>query len=467
MLGFELNLFKNCFNWMRLPIGLLVISNAFGIENLTYFQTNSHRENENIFGHLGFTSNELTENVGDVTGNKYFIDADFNYQSKGARSKTVLEFAAISNNEQDTMYSVPKAYYQYMIYRNEFYFGRSIVKWSPIDETWGLGKLNNRINFDQFKPGQEGLTGVQYQLNRKSGFYMGAFASLLYIPEMNPQLKINKNDGTVTCNNPWCKAPTAQTQIRDQVVPIKYEVNMPPVDEVVLKYSVGLNLGHRTQMTELNIFGMRKPENKPSVSAELSFNQDPSLDKEDWVNVSIDPQIYYHDVLGATFALKGNGQFNGLKAHSSVLGIYPNVNPEGERIVYEYTGIKQEKRKEEYLASGLSYNWRRVQANANYIARVSSFDHESDDILVELPRWNQAINLGAEVQVTETFASVFDYKYDMITDDRLLMFSLRKQIGRDLLVSTGINMIGAPSDQSYWSDFRNNDAVFASLRLLF
>jgi hypothetical protein len=108
-------------------------------------------------------------------------------------------------------------------------FGRKILPWSGVDSLWGLGKFNNRKNFDYFDPGQEGLVGIEYENRSSNGFFWKAFGSPVYVPEMNPSLDINKSKKTITSRNPWANPPAASTQISDggPFVPVNYIVEYP------------------------------------------------------------------------------------------------------------------------------------------------------------------------------------------------------------------------------------------------
>ena len=121
-----------------------------------------------IQGHLGALSNQVSEQVGNVPGNRYNADLEFDFHrnpNTSYRSGLESRFtaAALVNDQSLTMYSLQEAYIGgNLTSKDHLRVGRQILNWSQIDHTWGFGKLNNRRNFDYFTPGQEGLICLFY-----------------------------------------------------------------------------------------------------------------------------------------------------------------------------------------------------------------------------------------------------------------------------------------------------------------
>jgi hypothetical protein len=440
----------------------VALSNAMAQNILTYTPTQNKKSN--FTGYMGFQHNQIVENVGEVTGNEYISELEMTYENKKDSSlERKFQFASQLNSESQMMFSVPEAKLKHNFTNADLTYGRQILDWSDVDAMWGFGKLNNRKNFNFFEPAQEGLTGISFGYKFGGGFKVTGFGSFLYVPEMNPSTTINKEEGTITCENPWCTAPSATTTYAGKEVPIRYNVEYPEISDVVLRYSTGLNLGFENKYFETNAFYMRKPENSPSVTAELSFGlEDVDSGKEDEIIVDITPQFYYHDVVGTNLKLKA-GDF---EVYGSAISIVPNEYPDGDRVVYQYTGIEPEKFREDYAGGGVAYKTEKQGIGLNYVARVSEFNRTNDILAVE-PRWNQAWNVNLYRNWTRRFSTAFDIKQDMITEDRLVMFRANYSVSSDMMVAIGVNSIGAPSDTSFWSDYDNNDAVYGSLRYVF
>lgn len=418
------------------------------------------KNNSSFNGSLSFQTNELMEEVGDVVGNKYFGALKFRYDTEDKSTvRKVFDVSSKINDQEQLMYSLKEASLEFKGATSSIRLGRSLLNWSEADRTWGLGKVNNRENFDYFEPGQEGLTGIFYDKKFANNLRLGAFGSLLYIPEMNPGMKINKEEGTVECQNPWCNAPSSSAEIGGSDVPIYYNVNYPEISEVVFRYSVGLNLAYDYKKLSVSGYYLRKPENSVSVTAEVHY--DTTVDE---IFVDVTPQFYYHDIKGAEATYKLG---SGMKLYGSSISIVPNNFPDGDEPLLKYTGIKPKKKNEDYIGGGFKYNRYGHRAHLGYLARVSEFDRENE-ILVEYPRWNQALLLQYNTSLTRKLSLGLDVKYDMITEDRLTMVKANYVFGKNLVAGFGFNMIGtSPAQDSYWSKYENNDSVYSSLKYNF
>ncbi len=137
-------------------------------------------------GDFGFQTNELVQDVGDVPGNKNFgyFNIDYkSYQSNGVYKS--LQMTSRVNDQQVLEYSLKEAVLEFRYSTSRFALGRTNLEWSHADMDWGLGKINNRVNFDYFEPGQEGLIGFFYDKKFSNGFEIGLFGSFIYIPELS------------------------------------------------------------------------------------------------------------------------------------------------------------------------------------------------------------------------------------------------------------------------------------------
>lgn len=436
---------------------------------LTMMMSSAYALNDTIQGSLGGMSNQVNRDIGDVPGNRYNGDFNFNYHRDSSfEVERKFNLSAQINDQSLTMYSLQEAYVGYKgIFRgwnsvtktgDQVKFGRQILPWSELDKAWGLGKLNNRKNFDFFDPGQEGLIGLNYENKSSSGFFWKAFASGLYAPEMNPGLDVNKSDNTITSRNPWANPPAATTVIDGNVTPIQYIVQYPSISDVVYRYSLGANVGWENKHWAADGFFIRKPENNISTNVEVALAQDAAS-----VKAFIKPEVYYHDVFGGALKYRNAD----VEMNVSGLAVYPNTFPDGNQDATTYTEIKTEKRREAYLGGGISKINDKYGMGFNYVARVSPFDRQRDS-LAQDPRWNQAVHGFLSRNFGRKYRLSGDLKYDMLTTDRLVMLRAGYNVSKELLMSLGVNMIGTPnSGKSYWSPFTNNDAVFAGLRYIF
>ncbi|MCO4753860.1 MAG: hypothetical protein KC478_05235 [Bacteriovoracaceae bacterium] len=416
-----------------------------------------------LSGDFTLRSNQLVEDVGEVVGNQYWGDLNLEYNT-GSSSTSIkkVSVSARANDQEAVMFSAPEAYIKYEWSNSSLTMGRSLLEWGYIDAVWGFGKINNRKNFDYFEPGLEGLTGLVYT-KEAPGMSFSIFGSLLYVPELNPGQNYDEDKGTIDCNNPWCKPQSSTAPLEDgKEVPVFYSIEYPEVTDVVFRYSAGARVAMDIGPTTLEVFGIRKPENQLSVAAEYYYDID--VGDKGTAFVDVTPQVYYHDVLGANLKFKLTDY---ITAYGGGLSITPNTYPDGINPRIVYTGLKPKKKKEDYLGTGVFYEGAKIKGGVHYVARVSDYDLEND-LLVEYPRWNQAVNINISSVLTRKLSVAFDYKFDMLTEDRLTMFSASYIVARNMLASAGVNMIGTSGDvESFWSNYSNNDSVYGSLKIKF
>jgi hypothetical protein len=432
--------------------------------------SSAYAVNDTIQGYFGGMSNQINSDIGDVPGNRYNGDARFTYYKNNEYDlERKFDLSALVNDQSLTMWSLQEAYVAKKgIFRDfdhaektgdQLKVGRQNLDWSQMDESWGLGKLNNRKNFDSFNPGQEGLIGLNYENKSSNGFFWKVFGSGLYAPETNPGLDVDKSNNTIKSRNPWAQAPAPTTNIGGPTdVPIQYIVDYPKLSEVIYRYSIGVNAGWENKNWATSGYFIRKPENQVSTNVAVAVAQ-----TADSVKAFIKPEFYYHDVFGGNIKYRNAD----VEMYVSGLGVFPNTFPDGNQTATTYTELKTEKRREAYLGGGISRINDNYGMGFNYIARVSPFDREKDS-LAQDPRWNQAVNAFFSKTVTKTVSLSGDIKYDMLTTDRLVMLRAGYKVSKELLMSLGVNMIGTPkSGKSYWSPYTNNDALFAGLRYIF
>lgn len=416
-----------------------------------------------IQGHLGALSNQAFQQVGNVPGNRYNADFEFDYNSsKNDAHRSPLEsrfhFATLVNDQNLAMYSLQEAYIGgKLTSQDSIRFGRQVLDWSEVDTAWGFGKLNNRRNFDYFRPGQEGLIGLNYEHLSSNGMKYKAFVSGLYVPESNPSLDINKKDRSITSRHAWSDAPATSADVEGIPMAIKYDVDYPQIHEIIYRYSGGVNVGYESDHWVVDNFFIRKPENNITPNVEINVDFVNRV-----VNASIDPRVYYHDVYGSSLKYKNQD----IQMYVSGIAVRPNEFPDVDRQV-RYTEIKIKKRREDYIGGGISQSNDLYTLAFNYVARLSPYDRMNDDLSPD-PRWNQAINLFGLRNFGTQYSVSADVKFDMLTIDRLIMVRGNYNVAKEFQLTAGFNMIGTPGNgKSFWSPYTNNDSIYGGLRYVF
>lgn len=415
--------------------------------------------NKKFNGYIGGLSNQANTEIGHVPGNRYWYDGMIDFHSKEQNQAEIkLTASAIRNDQTLVMYSVQEAYLGANAGKNKVKAGRMILPWSTMDSTWGFGKLNNRKNFDGFDPGQEGLVGLSFERKSANGMRYRLFGSPIYVPELNPSMDINKEKKTISSRSPWTDVPSATTEHQGRMKRIEYTVNMPDTWDAVQRYTMGASIGWENRNWVVDGFYVYKPENTQTPKVEVQYNTG-----NDVIKANITPEFYYHHVFGGNLKYRNKD----VEMYVSGMGIHPNTFPDGNAEDTKATDIKTEKRREAYMGGGISRMNDIYGLAFNYVARLSPFDRERDSLAAD-PRWNQAVNAVLMRNFGTTYALAADFKYDMLTNDRLVMLKASYKATKELMMSVGVNMIGTPTNgQSYWSPYTNNDSVYGSLRYVF
>lgn len=420
-----------------------------------------------VDGHVGALSNQMSSNIGNVPGNRYNIDANIDFKKDfksrySTDSEARFNLSALRNDESLMMYSLQEAYIgKRFTSKDHFRIGRQVLDWSPVDAHWGFGKVNNRMNFNFFEPGQEGLVGMTYERRSSNNMRYGLFGSVLYVPELNPEFDINKKRGTVKSRHPWADAPATSAPILGVDTPIRYEVDVPEATDVVRKASFGGNIGMESKHWFFDNFFMRKPENQMSQKVDVKVVSIPGQD--DFIRARVKPQFYYHDVIGSSLRYRNQD----VELYASVISSKPNTYPDVDSAAVLQTEIRTKKYREDYLGVGISRINDLYGMGFHYVARLSPYDRDKDFLSID-PRWNQALNFYLARKFFQRISLSADIKYDMLTTDRLAMFRASYLARKNLLVNLGVNLIGTPNNgKSFWSPYTNNDALYAGMRYVF
>ncbi len=414
---------------------------------------------------FAFRHNDSLGQIGEIDGNKWWADLNYSYYYRQpfVDREAKVEIETRYNDANFLQYSVKELSMTHLWNQAELSYGRIMIDWVEIDKVWGLGKINNRVNFDFFRPGQEGLVGLRYKYQISKNFMIDFYGSPIFVPELNPPLNIDSDKGTITSKSPWAQVPDATADINGtSSVNLFYDVNMPDTADIVFNESYGINFRYSPK-EDLHItsFFLRKPENKLSNSATVEYV--PAADRAE---VNVNPQLFYHTLYGAQITWEPNRSW---KLYASYYTSIPGDKPADDTTIINNdigVGIAIEKFQERYFGTGFHYTGENMRGGFSFLNRVSDFEKSS--ILTQIPRWSQAVNAVFEYVYSQTIQVSFDLKYDTLTFDRLYSFSVVYKPDYQWDFEIGADIIGTPDiGDGYWVVFRDNDSLFAQMRYLF
>lgn len=419
-------------------------------------------------GDLSFRYQDFSDSIGDVEGNRWWGEFNFNYDNKTpfVNSETHIDGIIHLNDADGLFWSVREAQYSSLGNHSQWSVGIVLINWSEIDRIWGLGKINNRVNIDFFNPGQSGLPGFKFGQRFAKSFEVELFGSFLYIPELNPGLDIDKEAGTITSRSPWSIAPantySPETGITRNLL---YRVDVPSTSEILFHYSFGLNLKYSlSERTHLDLFYLRKPENSLSNTARLEVDPDLSFN----ANVFVDPKLYYHDVWGGQLAFETSTK--ALKLYASYLTARPGSKPQNENDQEAVSAggypLKLDVQQEDYLGWGGEYKFLNGIVHLGALHRLSSFNDEN--VLSKTPRWDQAVNFSLAYELYTGVNFFTELFYDYGSYDRLLSGSMAYQLSQSMALTLGFAVLTSPTGGAgFWEPFKKNDAAYAKMAFLF
>jgi hypothetical protein len=170
--------------------------------------------------------------------------------------------------------------------------GRRLYDWSAMDDEWKMGIWSPRFNWEPIRPEQIGLTGAFYTYQSKKWRILG-FASPISIPERG--FPVRQEEGRLTSAGPFYVAPPDRVVLQGREVPVRYDINYPSTDQLIMNPSVAMQVRYGEEM---GVWAQGSYGIKPIHQVDLAVSPKYFL-QEDQVRVSVNPRILTHQLLTA------------------------------------------------------------------------------------------------------------------------------------------------------------------------
>ncbi len=334
----------------------------------------------------------------------------------------------------------------------ELVVGRKILNWNPADQFWVTGHLGGRENFELLSSAREGIVGTIVKFKPSKNFLIELMFSPLLIPELNPNVDVE--NGKVTSAAEWAKKPPQRTLVLNgNLVPNKYELRMPPLEDLIIKPGGGLYVEYGFNRSWISAYWSYKPEPRVRVNAEGGLTEE-----QDEVSVPFWPFINYHQVYGTDYRYVGNDwKFN--------LGLERNCPDHGQvkGVEIEYFKIKSTYFDESFLHSSVIFDLPfsyKSTLSLNFLNLLSDSIGLSDSFLDEPVRWQRALGLNFSIFLVEKVRLILEYIHDMRSEDRTLMTKIQYYPYKGIFTELGSETVWAPILTNYWSMYRTNDTAF-------
>ena len=167
------------------------------------------------------------------------VTAGIKTSSTGPTLNAAIEgnFMATFGCSGCTLFDAPQGYLgtsPQLSSEHQLRVGRVLKKgdeaWSRLDEQWQLGIWQPRNRWDYLNPGQVGMAGVFYDL-QKPGFQLTLFGAPGFVPDRGVPYEVQ--DGSVTSPNPWFYTPNPRVALMDVDTHIHYNLDGPHVPQIL------------------------------------------------------------------------------------------------------------------------------------------------------------------------------------------------------------------------------------------
>ncbi len=412
-------------------------------------------------GSIAFRHNDPLGVIDDQTVNAWWARGE--YALKHETSKFLFSFETNLQYEDNNLFlfSLKKLSAKHLSEKLDIEYGKFPLNWSSLDSDLGIGKINNRENFDFFHPRVEGLAGINLTYKLNPHFSFDVFGSFLYIPELNPPLNIDKKNRSIDSKSPWASAPDSTATVGSATFDLLYDTEIPEIMDIILKVSYGLNLSYKINNFSANAFYVRKPENKLTNKASVEL---PAAGSGLKAVVSIAPLEFQHSVFGGELGYKFKENF---KAFTRFISSKVDYKPADDFDIASNNvgvGITVEKNDESYLDFGIHSEFSKIKGTLGYLIRVSDF--QKTTILTGIPRWENTLHFDLDYQFHDKFSVHANLKYDFSNKDRVYYMGIDWKAKSYLTTSLGAQIIGSPSNgDGFWANYRQNDSIFAEVKL--
>lgn len=355
----------------------------------------------------------------------------------------------------------------------QIYVGRKVESWSAFDEQWKLGIWQPIARWDYIHPETLGLTGLFLKFNSEMVRFRG-FATPYFLPDQGPNFELR--DGQFSSNNRWFWSPQSQIGILSQPSSVYFNLDRPSEQEVIHHsgYAASLDFGRENKGPWARLAYTEKPRNQ----LHLGIDGQMEIFKEGRTQVTIHPQVVYHQVATFEFGVKDeDAAFWGSVTHDRPEN--PNLPNDwlqselSEIYVYgvmaehslDWLRIRNSKIRYAYMQIDERENF----AESNFLGTSvsSSLDRFMFERVFSV-EWVQALAMKRDLG----FRYGFRYFYSLPDDAGLISLKTELLVGRNLILEASADVLGASesADQAgsgLMTRYRSNDRVAVGLTYVF
>jgi hypothetical protein len=486
-------------------IGLLLALFYYSLASaLTATSKNSVTTSERMAkGKIYFLSDSYTtpiDDIPDLNTSKLF-SLDLNLTGTGDSWLALSDFQGGHYSEVNNSYfAVREMYFEYQIQKNLVYdenpqmdfhhkgvpghpdmnsylgLGRKFEKWSVLEQTWSLSLWEPHFTLDALRPIPQGLSGLFFGV-QGTYFRIMAFASTLYVPNMGPEVKPDR-DGIIEVNSRWAKRPNREFPFNGKSTQILYSLDLPSVGKIVNQKSVAVlsSVGNLQSGFWGSVSLARKPVNDLVLSYQgfLRLRDDGS-----YGDVKIAPHVINHEIANLDMGYTGENQGVVL----SHLSERPNnLTPEPGWSYQQFEAIEASSVRWEWTPYHYLNNPAKVSVSRLYLqgGRIREFDsdmketHVLDGMRVKFTNaWAFDFQTPLWGNSKPLLAGKLHFVRDIIEQGSLMNTEIYIRTTPELSLILGIDIIGvrdnseSNNSKGFLNQHRANDRFYGGVAYVF
>ena len=252
------------------------------------------------------------------------------------------------------------------------------------------------------------------------------------------------------------------------VLPLYYNKPNYDISKIVLNKSLGGNVMYKWRNGGIAAFAVYKPENQLRINASASV-----ANTNDKVLIDLEPTVNHH----AYYGLQLIQDFGDIKTRGGLSYVDPNarlgkdfpisIDNARKANPFKYLTLDPTYEKEAYSHFSVNLDRKIYKLSLNYIHLLSGNVRKADDFFSETVKWKRAIGGTATIYFTDAFSIMGDIKYDLARFDNILKSELKYNYDDKVNISLGLEILKAPTDTSYWKNYRANDLLYSSIGFFF
>ncbi len=329
--------------------------------------------------------------------------------------------------------------------------------WLDFEEEWRLGLYRPRFMNNKLTGGQGGIPGLHF---KGGGFLLSLLP--IHIPELGPQFE--EVNGELVSRNPWFGEKPNTLTYGGVEAPIRYNVNMPPLSDLVLKPGVALSY----EKSFGNYLPRVSAAYKPIPQILLNFPADGRFiigNNEDYFSVEVQPMVAYHTLVSTDQELHfndGNSRVRVSLAHE-----IPDIPDRPE------SWVTQEMNDATFLSSRIESSLGDSRNVNVFLSQLKVWGGDlpdkgrfaTEETYFETRQFfRDAYGIGVTAQLFYKipFQSEISFQYDLAQNGAVFLTRHDLWLGKNLKVSGVFEMLGLLSDQNplpggFFSQYRAND----------